>query len=77
MSGWSPGKAIEMERSHIEEGERRVARQEVLVRQLTNRGHDILVREGVGISGLLCESLRLSRDRLRDLESRYGKAPMD
>jgi hypothetical protein len=77
MSGWSPGKAIEMERSHIEEGERRVARQEVLVRQLTNRGHDKLVREAVGILSLLHESLGLSRDRLRDLESRYGKAPMD
>jgi len=73
MSGWSPEKAIEMERTHIERGEGMVARQAALVKRLIDGGHDKLAREATAVLGLLHDSLGLSRDRLRDLESRYGK----
>jgi hypothetical protein len=73
MSDWSPGKAIAMERRHILEGEKRVARQEALVGKLIENGHDQLVRAANEVLGLLRQSLELSRERLRDLEDRYSK----
>ena len=75
MSDWSPGKAIAMERRHILEGEKRVARQEALVGKLIENRHDRLVRAGNEVLGLLRESLELSKESLRDLEDRYGEAP--
>ena len=75
MSDWSPGKAITMERRHILEGEKRVARQEALVGKLIENRHDQLVRAANEILGLLRESVELSKERLRDLEDHYGKAP--
>jgi hypothetical protein len=62
MSDWSPEEAIAMEQRHILEGEKRVARQEALVR----RSNEVL--------DLLRESLKLSKERLRDLENRYGRS---
>ena len=73
MSDWSPEKAIEMERTHVERGERLVARQAKLVKRLLDNGHDKLAREAVTLLSLLHEALGLSRDRLRDLESRYAR----
>ena len=75
MSDWSPEKAIAMERHHILEGEKRVSRQEALVGKLIENGHDQLVRAANEVLGLLRESLELSRERLRDLENRYGQTP--
>ena len=62
-----------MERRHILEGEKRVARQEALVGKLIENGHDQLVRAANEVLGLLRQSLELSRERLRDLEDRYSK----
>ena len=75
MSDWSPEKAIAMERRHILDGEKRVSRQEALVGKLIEKGHDQLVRAANEVLGLLRESLELSRERLRDLENRYGQTP--
>lgn len=73
MSGWSPWDAIIMERRHILEGEQRVRRQEMLVSKLIDAGLDRLMHIDNELLGLLRESLELSRERLRDLEARYGK----
>ena len=75
MNGWSPEDAMAMERRHIVEGKRRVARQEVLVRGLIEKGHDRIVPRSKELLGLLRDSLELSKERLRDLEDRYGAAP--
>jgi hypothetical protein len=75
MSDWWSEKAIAMERRHILEGEKRVSRQEALVGKLIENGHDQLVRAANEVLGLLRESLELSRERLRDLENRYGQTP--
>ena len=72
MSGWSPADAIAMERRHIREGEKRAARQETLVLELIEKGHDQIMGRANEVLGLYCESLELSRERLRDLERRYG-----
>jgi hypothetical protein len=74
MSGWSPADAIAMERRHVREGEKRVARQETLVLQLIEKGHDQIVGRANEVLGLFSESLEVSRERLRDLERRYGNA---
>jgi DNA-binding PadR family transcriptional regulator len=74
MNGWSPTDTIAMERRHITEGEKRVARQEALVFELTEKGHDQLVRSANKLLDLLRECLELSKERLWDLENRYGKA---
>ena len=74
MSGWSPADAIAMERRHIREGEKRVALQETLVLELIEKGHDQIVGRANEVLGLISESLELSRERLRDLERRYGNA---
>jgi hypothetical protein len=75
MSDWSPEKAIAMERRHILEGEKRVSRQEALVGKLIENRHDQIARAANEVLGLLRESLELSRERLRDLENRYGQTP--
>jgi len=72
MSGWSPADAIAMERRHVREGEKRVARQETLVLQLIEKGHDQIVGRANEVLSLFSESLEVSRERLRDLERRYG-----
>jgi hypothetical protein len=71
MSGWSPSDAIAMERRHIIEGGKRVARQEMLVSELTKKGHEQIVLRSQEILSALRQSLELSRARLRDLEERY------
>jgi hypothetical protein len=73
MAGWSPQAAMAMERRHILEGEKRVARQEALVDELIAKHYD---RSASTASGLLCvlqESLELSRSRLLELERRFGE----
>jgi hypothetical protein len=69
MSGWSLEDAIAMERRHVLEGEKLVARQEALMDRLIGKGNPELVTIGYGVLALLTESLELSRKRLRDLES--------
>ena len=44
-------------------------------RLIENGGRYHLVHTANEVLGLLRESLELSRERLRDLEDRYGKAP--
>lgn len=73
MNGWSPEDAIAMERRHILEGEKRVARQEALVKELTEKGHDRIVPRSNEVLGVLRASLELSRERLQELEHRYCK----
>jgi hypothetical protein len=72
MSSWSPADAIAMERRHIIEGEKRVARQEALVLEQIERGHVQNMARFQEVLDLFRESLELSRERLRDLELRYG-----
>jgi hypothetical protein len=75
MSDFSPDQAIAMERRHIVEGERRVARQEALARELAVKGNNKNARQSVESLNIMRASLELSRGRLRDLEERYGKKP--
>ena len=75
MGDWLPENAIAMERRHILDGEKRVSRQEALVGKLIEKGHDQLVRATNEALGLVRKSLELSRERLRDLENRYGQTP--
>jgi hypothetical protein len=75
MSDWSPEDAIAMERRHILEGEKRITRQETLVVELKEKGHDELARRSEEALGLMRKSVELSWDRLRDLISRYGDPP--
>ena len=72
MSSWSPDDAMAMERRHIAEGEHRVAQQDALVRRVTKRGNVQLARDAIELLRLMREAVDLSRDRLRDLEERYG-----
>ena len=72
MSSWSPADAIAMERRHIIEGEKRVARQEALVLEQIERGHVQNMARFQEVLDLFRESLELSRERLRELELRYG-----
>jgi hypothetical protein len=74
MSGWSPREAIAMEKRHILEGEKRVARQAALAEELIEKGCGHLVPQCNELLWLLRKSLELSRECLRDLESRYGNA---
>jgi len=75
MGDFSPEAAIAMERRHVLEGERRVARQEALVRELQERGNSRLTRRANELMSAMRISLELARTRLRDLEDRYGKRP--
>ena len=75
MSGFSPTRALAMERRHILEGEKRVARQEALVRELTEKGHSSMLPQSNDVLRLLRESLELSRDHFRYLVGHYGSEP--
>jgi hypothetical protein len=75
MSGFSPEDAMAMERRHIVEGEKRVARQEALVRELTEKGRTQIVQRSIELLGDMRNMLELSRARLRDLENRYHNTP--
>jgi hypothetical protein len=77
MSGWSLEDAIAMERRHISEGEKRIARQEALAREMNGTGNDRLAIAANDLLSLLRASLELSRMRLRQLESRHGAASSD
>ena len=68
MSGWSPEDAIAMERRHILEGEKRVARQQALAAELIKKGHNQLALTANELLALLRELLELSRTRLQELE---------
>ena len=70
MGDWSSETAMAMERRHGLEGEQRIARQETLLRQMTERGHDHLIGEATEVLRLLREMVDFSRARLRDLEAR-------
>jgi len=77
MNGWSPEDAMAMERRHIVEGKKRVARQEALVRSLIEKRLDRIVPRSKELLGFLRDSLELSKERLRDLEDRYSKMPSE
>ena len=74
MSPWSPEENIAMERRHILEGERRVARQEVLTGELIEKGYYRIANEAIELLKVMRETLELSRERLRHLEDRHGNA---
>jgi hypothetical protein len=75
MSGWSPEEAIAMERLHILEGEKRVARQEALMGELIGDGYAQLALTTNDVLNLMRETLELSRRRLRSLEGLPGEPP--
>jgi hypothetical protein len=75
MSGWSPRQVIAMERRHVLEGKKRIARQEALVKKMVEQGHEQLAYTASQILDVLRQSLELSRERLRYLEGRYDNAP--
>jgi uncharacterized coiled-coil protein SlyX len=74
MSAWSPAETIAMERRHIKECEARIVRQEALVLRI-NEQLDQFVATSKETLRLLRESLEISKNRLQDLEQRYGSAP--
>jgi hypothetical protein len=74
MSPWSPEETIAMERRHILEGEKRVARQEALTGELIEKGYYHIANEAIELLKVMRETLELSRERVRDLEDRYGNA---
>jgi hypothetical protein len=73
MSGFSPERAMAMERRHIAEGEKRVARQKVLTGELIEKGYYRIAEEALGLLKIMRETLELTRERLRYLEGRYVK----
>jgi hypothetical protein len=73
MIGWSPQEAMTMERRHILEGEKRVARQKALMGELIAKHYDRTASMASELLGVLQESLELSRSRLRELESRFDE----
>jgi hypothetical protein len=74
LSSFSPERAMAMEHRHILEGEKRVARQEMLVKRLAGNGQSHLLCNASQVLTLLREGLTLSRDHLRSLQSHYGDA---
>jgi hypothetical protein len=76
MIEWSPNDAIAMERRHIVEGEQRVARQEMLVLRMTERGNRQLIHDAHEVLLLLREAAEASWTRLGELEDRYGNRPV-
>jgi hypothetical protein len=74
MSPWSPEENVAMERRHILEGEKRVARQEALTGELIEKGYYRIANEAIELLKVMRETLELSRERLRHLEDRYGNA---
>ncbi len=75
MSGWSPEEAIAMERRHILEGEKRVARQEAFMGELIGGGYAQLALTAKEVLSIMLETLELSRIRLRSLEGLPGEPP--
>ena len=75
MSGFSPDDAIAMERRHIREGEKRIARQEALVKKLTEKGSFEVARLSKEVLTLLRASQELSINRLRYLKCYFGNRP--
>jgi hypothetical protein len=54
-----------MERRHILEAEKRIARQEALVAKLDGTGHNQIARTANEVLRILRNSLELSRERVR------------
>jgi len=75
MGGWSCKDAIGMERRHILEGEKRVARQEAIMRELIEAEHDQLVLTAAEMLDVMREILEFARTRLRDLERHAAEPP--
>ena len=75
MNLWSCKDTIAMERRHILEGEKRVARQEVLISELTRKGHDWLLPMAADVLSIMCDCLEMSKTRLMDLEGHLGGPP--
>jgi hypothetical protein len=75
MSGWSLEDAIAMERRHVLSGDKAVARQEALVKQLIGKGRDQLAQSADEVLGILCTSRNLSRNHLIRLEALLGDPP--
>jgi hypothetical protein len=73
MNGWSPTDAIAMERRHIIEGEKVVARQAALVLVLHEKRHSQRERLSIELLDIFQDCLKFSRRRLLDLEQRYGE----
>jgi hypothetical protein len=74
MGSWSPADTIAMELRHLIEGEKRIARQEALVLEQIEKGHNQIVVQANELLVLLRESLELSKERLQDLKRHYGNA---
>jgi hypothetical protein len=76
MSIRPPDDPITMERRHILEGKKRVARQERLVEELVRKGHSELALTAADLLYLLRDILAISWERLRPLEQdRRAKRP--
>jgi hypothetical protein len=75
MSRWSCNNAIAMERRHILDGEKRVARQEALMSELVEKEHTQLVPMATDVLDILRQCLEMSKTRLRDLEGHLGEPP--
>lgn len=74
MGGWSCEDAIGMERRHIFEGEKRIARQQAIIRELIDAGHDQLAITAAELLGVMHEILEFAKARLRNLEGHLGDA---
>jgi len=75
MNLWSCKDAIAMERRHILDGEKKVARQEALMLELIEKHHTKLVPMAADVLGILRECLEMSKTRLRDLEAHFDEPP--
>jgi hypothetical protein len=64
-----------MERRHVLSGDKAVARQEALVKQLIGKGRDQLAQSADEVLGILCTSRNLSRNHLIRLEALLGDPP--
>ena len=73
MSDWSPEAAIAMEKRHLIRGEEMIAHQERIISQLTMKGLDEHLPRANDLLNLMRQTLEMTRERLRDLENRYGK----
>jgi hypothetical protein len=72
MRNWSPADTIAMEWRHVQEGEKRIARQEALVLEQIKKGRNQILIQANELLVILLVSLELSKERLQDLERRYG-----
>jgi hypothetical protein len=74
MGVWSIEDALAMERRHILEGEKRIARQEALAAELSWKERDKLALAANDLLRLLRETLELSKARHRELEGRLDNS---